>query len=373
MNFSMYMPVDIRSGEKCIEKNPDCFRLGKHALLVTGKHAAKASGAQDDVTTVLDTLGISYTVYAQIGENPLASVCHAGGRIAHQAGADMIIGIGGGSAMDAAKAIAAYAANPDIDVEEIFTAERNPSLPLILIPTTAGTGSEANPYSVLTLDGQDKKKTFTDKANSYARYAFLDARYTMSLSEHYTVSCALDAFAHCVESYLSPKADAASRIFAGWGARALYAFLRDFVSGQTLMPEEQEKLLYASCAAGIAINKTGTGFPHPLGYNLTLTRGISHGAACAVFYREYLNCNETADPALCQALYDEIGADGEEIKSVIPERSGVRLHLDDETIRVYVDKVKGAGNYKNSPYVINEQEMTDIYRRLFGENGTHSV
>lgn len=368
MNYSMYMPVDLRSGENCVRNNADCFRLGKHALIVTGKHAAKACGALDDVTIgVLDSLGIAYTVYDRIGENPLASVCHAGGQLAALAGADMIIGIGGGSAMDAAKAIAAYAANPTVSAEEIFTAERKPSLPIILIPTTAGTGSEVNPYAVLTLDGQDKKKTFTDKKQSYARYAFLDARYTMSLSEHYTVSCALDAFAHCAESYLSPKADATSRLFAGWGARILYAFVRDFVPGHTLTLEEREQLLYASCAAGIAINKTGTGFPHPLGYNLTLTRGISHGSACAIFYRAYLTYNEMAAPALCQALYDEIGADGEEIKTVIPARSGVSLTLDEETIATYVDKVKGAGNYKNSPYVINEAEMAEIYRTLFGK------
>lgn len=365
MNFSMYMPVDIRSGEDCVKKNASCFALGKHALLVTGRHAAKACGAQDEVTAVLDSLGIAYTVYDKIGENPLASVCHAGGQAAHDAGADMVIGIGGGSAMDAAKAIAAYAANPALAPEEIYTAERKPSLPIILIPTTAGTGSEVNPYAVLTLDGQDKKKTFTDKTQSYAKYAFLDAKYTMSLSEKYTLSCALDAFAHCAESYLSPKADEASRIFAGYGARVLYAYIRDSVPGQVLTRETRETLLYASCAAGIAINKTGTGFPHPLGYNLTLTRGIPHGSACAVFYGEYLSYNEKAAPALCRALYDAIGADGEEIKAVIKEKSGVDVTLDEETIARYVEKVKSAGNYKNSPYVINEQEMADIYRRLF--------
>lgn len=362
----MYMPVDIRSGKDCVKNNADCFTVGTRAMLVTGRHAAKICGALDDVIEVLDSVGIPYTVYDQIGENPLMSVCYRGGQEAAAFGADMIIGIGGGSAMDAAKAIAAYAANPRIQAEEIFTQKRNPSYPLILIPTTAGTGSEVNPYAVLTLDGQDKKKTFTDKTQSYAKYAFLDAKYTMSLSEKNTVSCALDAFAHCAESYLSPKADETSRMFAGYGARILYAFLRSFVPGQQLSYETRETLLYASSAAGIAINQTGTGFPHPLGYNLTLTKGIPHGCACAVFYREYLDYNEKAAPLLCRALYDEIGAAGEEIKALIPKRAGVCLTLDEDTICTYVEKVKGAGNYKNSPYVINEKEMADIYRRLFG-------
>ena len=369
MNFSIYMPVDLKSGVNCVKENSQCFALGKHALLVTGRHAAKACGAQDDVIAVLEGLGIAYTVYDCIGENPLMSVCHAGGQMAHKVGADFIIGIGGGSAMDAAKAIAAYAANPTMSGEALMTEKReNRALPIILIPTTAGTGSEVNPYAVLTLDGQDKKWTYKDFDEAYAKYAFLDARYTMSLSETYTLSCALDAFAHCAESYLSPKGDEMSRLFAGYGARVLYTFIRDFKAGEAISLETREALLYASCAGGIAINKTGTGFPHPLGYNLTLMRGIPHGAACGAFYREYLTYNEKGDAKLCQALYDAIGADGEEIKTVIPEKSAVKLALDDETIAMFVNKVKGAGNYKNSPYVINEQEMKDIYRRLFGED-----
>ena len=369
MNFSIYMPVDLKSGVSCVKENSQCFALGKHALLVTGRHAAKACGAQDDVIAVLEGLGIAYTVYDCIGENPLMSVCHAGGQMAHKVGADFIIGIGGGSAMDAAKAIAAYAANPTMSGEALMTEKReNRALPIILIPTTAGTGSEVNPYAVLTLDGQDKKWTYKDFDEAYAKYAFLDARYTMSLSETYTLSCALDAFAHCAESYLSPKGDEMSRLFAGYGARVLYAFIRDFKTGEAISLETREALLYASCAGGIAINKTGTGFPHPLGYNLTLMRGIPHGAACGAFSREYLPYNEMGDAKLCQALYDPNGADGEEIKTVIPEKSAVKLTLDDETIAMFVNKVKGAGNYKNSPYVINEKEMTDIYRRLFGED-----
>ena len=369
MNFSIYMPVDLKSGVSCVKENSQCFALGKHALLVTGRHAAKACGAQDDVIAVLEGLGIAYTVYDCIGENPLMSVCHAGGQMAHKVGADFIIGIGGGSAMDAAKAIAAYAANPTMSGEALMTEKReNRALPIILIPTTAGTGSEVNPYAVLTLDGQDKKWTYKDFDEAYAKYAFLDARYTMSLSETYTLSCALDAFAHCAESYLSPKGDEMSRLFAGYGARVLYAFIRDFKAGEAISLETREALLYASCAGGIAINTTGTGFPHPLGYNLTLMRGIPHGAACGAFYREYLTYNEKGVAALGRALYDAIGADGEEIKTVIPEKSAVKLALDDETIAMFVNKVKGAGNYKNSTYVINEQEMTDIYRRLFGED-----
>ena len=107
------------------------------------------------------------------------STCYEGGKLAVSVGADFIVAIGGGSPLDAAKAIAAYAANPAIAPEEIYTAALAPSLPIIAIPTTAGTGSEVNLYSVLTLDGKNVKKTF--KSNySYPRYALLDAKYMYS-------------------------------------------------------------------------------------------------------------------------------------------------------------------------------------------------
>ncbi len=361
------MPVDIKCGEDCVSQNAPCFALGTHAILVTGRNAAKASGAQADVTAVLDSLGIGYTVYDKIGENPLLSVCFDGGQIAHAAGADFVIGIGGGSAMDAAKAVAAFGANPEMDPMGVYSTDRAPSLPMILIPTTAGTGSEANPYAVMTLDGEGKKKSFSDRVSGYAKYAFLDAKYMDTLPERNTVSCALDAFSHCAESYLSPKSDDVSRLFAGYGAKVLYAFLRDHEPGAPISREQKEGLLYASCAAGMAINATGTGFPHPLGYNLTLDRGIPHGAACGIFYREYLSYNEKADLPLCEAFYRTVGATGEEIKSVIPARAAVDVTLSEEEIASYVDKVKSAGNFVNSPYVIDPAEMADIYRRLFGK------
>ena len=371
MNYNFRMPTEIISGYGAIEKNSDKLALGKCALIVTGKHSAKACGAFDDVTAALDRLGIRYAIFNKIMENPLLSVCFEGGRVARENGADFVIAIGGGSPIDAAKAISAFAANPDIEPMEIYTAELNPSLPIVAIPTTAGTGSEVNPYSVLTLDGKNVKKTF-NRPMSYPKCAFLDPKYTNSLGMDYTVSTALDAFCHCIESYLSPRANEISKMFAVDGARRIYGALVNIenVGSDTLEKLEpyREALLYGACAGGIAINVTGTGFNHPLGYNLTLYRGVSHGRACGVFMKEYLayNSRVEAGKSLVESFAAAIGDTTDNIAENIVKWSNVSVKLTNEEIALYVENVKGATNYANSPYVINEAEMVEIYTKLFG-------
>ncbi len=366
MSFQFYMPTEIISGENAVKNNAAKFALGKHCFIVCGRNSAKACGALDDVQAVLAEHGIGCTVFNKIMENPLISVCYEGGAAAREAGADFIVAIGGGSPLDAAKAIAAYAANPDIEPEEIYTADLVPSLPIIAIPTTAGTGSEDNYYSVLTLDGKNLKKTFKSPY-SYPKYALLDAKYTYSLNTEYTVSTALDAFCHCVESYLSPKSTEHSRMYAVMGAKKLYTVLAKIEAKGACEDAWRETLLTGACAGGIAINTSGTGFNHPLGYNLTMYNGIPHGRACAIFMEDYFAYNSrlTEGKALIEAFCAELGASAAEVAANMVKWSNVQIKLTDEEIALYIENVKGAGNYANSPYVINVAEMKEIYERLF--------
>lgn len=373
INFDFFMPVKTVFGFDAISRAKGETALGSHAFIVTGKNSARASGALDDVICALEELGIKYTVFDKIKENPMLSVCFRGGAIAREVGADFIIGIGGGSPLDAAKAVAAFAVNPHVAAEDIFTAEISNILPMVLIPTTAGTGSEVNNYSVLTVDSTNVKKTFKHE-KTYAKIAILDPKYTCSLGKAYTVSTALDAFCHCLESYLSPKLTDISMMFALYGAKKIWHallaikgrpdFLNTCDDAQKAMRSE---LLAASCAGGIAINKTGTGFPHPLGYSLTLYENIPHGRACAVFTGEYIkyNLKNEVGATKIYAFAKALETSPEMIAHTITELADVSLKLDSDKRRLYIDKVKNAANYANSPYVISYEEMLDIYDRLF--------
>ncbi len=367
MNIDFYMPVRIISGEDCVKNNPNLFDIGKSALIITDADSAVKSGALDDVSAVLDSIGIKFTVFDKIRENPLISICFEGGNLARKSNADYIIGIGGGSSMDAAKAIAAYASNPDIRPEGIFEPGLKPSLPLILIPTTAGTGSEGNWISVLSIDGKSCKKNF--KSNySYAKYAFVDPRYIYTLPYYYTVSTALDAFCHCFESYLSPKSSAITRTLAVDGAKDIWKILNELSPEIPLTHEQRRLLAYAACRGGIVINGTGTGFPHSLGYNLTMYHSIPHGRSCASFTGEYIRYNTMSCEGnrLINEFAEKIGTSPELIGENIPKWANVKLTLKSEEIDVFISQVADAVNYKNSPYVINEIEMKQIYSKLFG-------
>ncbi|MBE6688342.1 MAG: iron-containing alcohol dehydrogenase [Ruminococcaceae bacterium] len=365
--FNFYMPTKIHSGIGCVKNNADAFGLGKKCIIVSGKNSARASGALADICEVLDQNGTQYLHFDKISENPAISDCFEGGRLAAEFGAEFVIGIGGGSALDACKAVSAYAANRQLsEMEDIFDASKltNNSLPIIAVPTTAGTGSEVNPYAVLTLQGGVKKQTFNNPM-SYPKHAFLDVRYTMSLSPRYTLSTALDAFCHAVESFLSPKSTDASELFALYAARAIWRNLNEIYIGGDVDVQLKQELLDASCAAGIAINTTGTGFPHPMGYNLTLLHGVPHGMACAAFTGEYLSYNEMANPQRCRILYDYIGTDGETLKHEIPLMSCVDMKFDDAEIEKFIELTGKAKNYTNSFYKINTDEIRAIYKKLF--------
>ncbi len=373
MSFNFRMPTEIISGNDTVKNNKDIFNLGKKCLIVSGRNSAKTCGALDDVTEVLASFGIEYEVFNKVTENPLMSTCYEGGRTAESFGAELIVAIGGGSPIDAAKAIAAYGANPEIAIGDIFTAKIKKSLPIIAIPTTAGTGSEVNPFSVLTIDERNVKKTFKDPI-SYPKYALLDPKYTETLNFGYTVSTALDAFCHCVESYLSPKSTEISRIFAILGGQKTYKALSALEeigkNGGTLelMKPLRYELLTGACAGGVAINTTGTGFNHPLGYNLTLERGIPHGRACGAFMEEYFAYNsktELGKELIAEFCEKACGAASEKVAADIVKWSAVDEKLTEAEIVHYIDNVSGAGNYANSPYVINKEEMADIYRKLF--------
>lgn len=373
-NLDFFMPVKTVFGEGSVARAKSDLAFGKHALIVTGKNSARLSGALADVTSALAELNIGYTVFDKIEENPMLSVCYDGGKCARDAYADFVIGIGGGSPLDASKAIAAFAASPSVGAEDIFTAELENILPIVLIPTTSGTGSEVNNYSVLTIDETNVKRTFKHE-RSYAKLAILDPKYTYSLNENYTVSTALDAFCHCLESYLSPKSTDISMMFALYGAKKIWNGLVSIKAAPESLKNTDDvavkalrtDLMAGACAGGIAINTTGTGFPHPLGYSLTLYSGIPHGRACAVFTGEYIKYNMKTEQGAAKLYTFAKALDTtiEEIAHVIPELSGVSLKLDSDTRRDYVDKVRSAGNYANSPYVISYEEMLDIYNRIF--------
>jgi alcohol dehydrogenase class IV len=319
MNLNSFMPVKLVTGAGCVRASAkELAKVGKVCLIVTGKTSARVSGALQDVTDTLDSNGQSWLLFDEIGQNPKLTDCMAAAQKAIAAGADFILGIGGGSALDAAKCIAVLAANPGMTQAQLYAFDwANAPLKIVAVGTTAGTGSEVTKVSVITTpDG--RKKSFHHEA-IFPVLSLGDPNYTKSLSPMVTRATAVDALAHCAESFFSRSANHISRCYAVEGIRLLLPVFRMMAASgcDHLDYDTREKLYCASLYGGLAINVTGTCFPHTMGYLLTESFGIPHGTACAVFQKDFYEYNKSVVPALAEEFLQRIGCSEEEYLSLL--------------------------------------------------------
>lgn len=359
MTYNVYMPTRCIWGENALAENSGLLKeLGSNCLIVTGKSGARKSGALDDAEKYLKNEGIGYSVFSEIGENPLLSSCYSAGQQARETGADFILGIGGGSALDSSKAIAIYASNPELSQSDIYKrVYDNPPLPVALIGTTAGTGSEVTAVAVLTNDETGIKKSIKGP-DCYAKISFLDPKYTYSLPLRSTVSTALDAFAHAVEGFFTVKCEGVERLFAEKCIPEIYSCLVDLKNGKELNKDIRNRLYYGSIYAGLVINTCGTCFPHPLGYVLTENFGVPHGMACAAFEGYFLDrCAEFSPEKM--SAFEKMTAEKDTVKSVIAsltDLNGVKISPDEAHIFSgrWSDVIPG--NFKSSPGSLTREE-----------------
>ncbi len=367
----------IFKGVNCVKENLSALAIPSKCLIVTGKSSAAKSGALSDITDVLTEAGTEFIVYNGITENPLSDSCREAGKLGHDFGAELVIGIGGGSPLDAAKAAAVFAMAPELSDDELLAPGKvTDALPVYTVPLTAGTGSEVNATAVMTVKdetGDLKKKSFSSSA-VLPLCAFLDPRYLKTLNRNYTISTAIDAFCHCYESFLSPKSTPESEHDALEGGRIIWRALvsNDFIPNENdaagLSSEPRLTMLEGAAYGGRAIMITGTGFTHPLGYGLSIRYGIPHGFACGAFtgkYTEY-NMKIPYGKERIEHFAEYIGASPDLIAEVIPALSDINLSLTEEELLQLAAAASGAKNYKNSPAVIDDGDAEEILRALFG-------
>jgi alcohol dehydrogenase class IV len=366
MDFTFHMPVRIISGEGCIRQSGRLLReFGKRCLIMTGMSSAKASGALDDVLETLEEAGVDATVFPEITANPLLSQCQTAAYTAEICRAEFIIGIGGGSVMDAAKAAAWLATNNCNDGERLMEGSlRRPPLPLVLVGITAGTGSEVSAVSVLTMDA-DKRKRSVFHQNLYAKLAFADPRYTFSIPRRQTVSTALDAFAHAVEGWFAPSC---GDVITAFGEKAfpLIADGLDWLARHDGLPgpDMRTALYYGSLWAGMVLNATGTAYPHPLGYILTEEYDIPHGMACAVFLPGFLDRAERHMPERAERLYALCG--GRDIVfGTLEKLVSYDVRMTREQIEGYLPRWEGVKNFERTPGGFAPEEAAALFRSLF--------
>ena len=363
--FTYFMPTRVICGRDCVRAQGALFReLGTHALIVTGK-SSKANGALADVLSALERNGQTATVYDRVTPNPTLACVREGIALLKGAGADCIVAVGGGSPMDAAKAIATLAVQERAD-EQIFAGGYAPiALPMAHVPTTAGTGSEVTPYAILTNDAAQTKTSISSPA-MFPRFAFLDGKYMAQLPVSSTVNTALDAFSHAVEGMLSRNATPLSDVLAKESLRVLYPLLPKTAGELTL--DERDALLYGSMLAGMTIAQSGTTAVHGMGYYLTYFHGVDHGRANALLLPGALRlCGKKNVPALkeilaaCSDTLDGVCAS-------IDALLGKREDIPREELEAFARRAMSNKNIKKSAYEPTQAEVLAMYLNAFCES-----
>lgn len=277
----LYMPTKVYSENNCVKNHgKELASFGKKAMIVTGKHSARKNGSLQDVEDALKQENISYVIYDEIEENPSIETVMNARNIGLQEKIDFVIGIGGGSPLDASKAIALMIANPDETEEVLYEAKELSYLPVVCVPTTCGTGSEVTPYAILTIHKKRTKKSISHKI--YPKLALLDAKYLKSMSREGIVNTCVDALAHLIESYLNTNSNELNRVYSREGLR-MWAEFKEHLKEDSITEDDYVKMLHASMVAGMAITHTGTSLPHGLSYQITYELGVPHGKAVGMF------------------------------------------------------------------------------------------
>lgn len=372
MDFDIKIPVRVISGKDCLKKNTNMLNaFGRKCLIVTGGKSALLSGALDDMKYALKQCEIKYEIYDKIGPNPRIDHCHEAGGFARKFGANFIVGIGGGSPLDAAKAVAVYAANPDFSAEDIFAygeKERNRALPLVLVGTTAGTGSEVGRVSVLTNPETGRKKSIAPD-DCFPALTFADSKYTCSAPYDVTVSTALDAMAHALEGYMSVKCSDIPTLFGEKAVALIWEGLK-YLHETKNLPDEQlrTKLYYGSLYAGITLSYCGTAFPHPLGYVLTENYGVPHGKACTAFMGDFIDRAKEYCKEKTERIMNIMGTDPDTFKKVIDELTDIRdIEMTEEEIEKYCERYNTVpANFTFSPGGFTKEDAVNAFESKFG-------
>lgn len=290
MEFQYNLPVNIIFGKnKIYDLGKNTALYGKKALVVTGKNSTKKTGLLDKCIQLLTESGVTPVIFDQVEQNPLDTTVERGATLAKETSCDVVVGLGGGSIMDAAKAIAFSAVNEGDIFDYIFGIKFSTlALPIILVPTTCGTGSEGNGFAVVTNAVTNDKKSLRCNA-IIAKVSIVDPELMFTMPQHITASVGFDALCHNMEAYMSRIGTPFSSLLAKEGMK-LAAENLPRVYRDKNDSDAWQNLTLASTIGGMVINMAGVTLAHGMEHPASGLRDIVHGKGLAaltpVVYKE---------------------------------------------------------------------------------------
>lgn len=292
MNFNYYLPAKINFGRGRVNELADKIKLyGKKPLLVTDGKGLRSTGIIERIEKLIIDGGLQCAKFDEVTPNPTNELVKRATVIAKENGCDVIVGLGGGSMMDTAKAVAFCSIN-DGDLFEDYIYKKavigKQALPIILIPTTCGTGSEANGVSVITNEKNNDKSGMASAA-LFAKESIVDPELLQSLPKKVFASVAFDALCHNMEAYLSKNSTPMTDVFAQFGIKLLG---ENLIKAYNDLSDKEalDNVSLASTIGGmILFNASGTalhGMEHPASGLRNVTHGEGLAALAPYVFRE---------------------------------------------------------------------------------------
>lgn len=285
-------------------------RLGKSKVLVVTDKGLLQFGVAKMVTDVLDETGIEYEIFSDVKPNPTVSNVKAGIDAFKSAEADILVAIGGGSSIDTAKAIGIVIANPefsDIVSLEGCAPTQNKSVPIIALPTTAGTAAETT-INYVIIDEEKQKKMVCVDPNDIPAVAIIDAELMYSLPKSLTAATGMDALTHAIEGYITQGAWELSDMFEIEAIRMISRYLPVAVEDPK-NPEGRNGMAVAQYVAGMAFSNVGLGLVHGMAHPLGALFDIPHGVANAVLLPTVMEFNMPYCIAKYRKIAEAMGVD----------------------------------------------------------------
>lgn len=374
MDFSYHMPANLRFGRGLADKIGDiCKEIsGENVLVVTGTGSTKRSGLLDRVLASLKAAGLGAAVFDKVTQNPLTTTVYEGVELAKAEGCDVILGVGGGSIMDAAKAIAFCTVNAGDVSDYIFGKKQGAgALPIVLLPTTCGTGSEGNQIAVLTNpETKDKKALYTMQV--MPRVSVIDPDVMTTMPKSVLSSVGFDAFTHSLEAYTSKKANPITDAQALLGMQLLADDLPKLVSGEG-GAAEWEAVSLAATLGGMVIGAAGVSAAHGMEHPASGLKNIVHGRGLAALTPPIVERLASADPEKFARVSVLLGGSGAEdcAESIRRFLKAIDLSVKLSDLGITAEDVPwmtencmkiSIGNLKNAPVTFSREEVEQIYR-----------
>ncbi|MDD6461335.1 MAG: bifunctional amino acid transporter/iron-containing alcohol dehydrogenase [Bifidobacteriaceae bacterium] len=371
--FEYHLPVDIVFGAGKVAQTGQIVKsLGSKALIVTGRSSAKKTGLYDKVKDSLAAAGIESGLFDKVQANPLTTTVMDGAGLAKSDGYDMVVAIGGGSVMDSAKGIAFMAKN-DGDVNDYIYGRKTgtEALPLVLIPTTCGSGSEANGFAVLTNPDTGDKKSLRCPA-IVASKSIVDPECMMTMPKGALAASGFDAFCHCFEAYTANNAQPFTDALALYAIPLILDSLPKLYAGKGTL-KDWENMSVAATIGGMVIGTAGITLTHAMEHPVSGLKNVTHGKGLAALAPTVVDAtwqgNRFKFGRLARMMGGYTAEDcAEKIRGF--ERSiGLDLTLTDlgvseEDIPWLTDnclKVSPA-NVENTPGTIGHDDIAELYR-----------